>query len=224
MNNTAKALQPILVAAVVGAAIGALGKKTPLLGVVKGLSLTPAMRVSVGLWFVFSVYWSIASKDKAATRTGESILSRQAHVIAINVALLLLILPIPGLTGRFLPDAPALHAIGLAVQTASIGLAIWARRHLGSNWSGEVRIATGHELVRSGPYAYVRHPIYTALVGMYIGTATACGQVHALVALAILLVAYYRKIGLEERALAVAFPTDHERYRAETWAWIPGVY
>src|SRR5262249_39748509 len=88
MNAAAKALRPIATAALVGAAIGALGKKTPLLDLMKGMSLTPAMRVSVGVWFVFSVYWSIASKDKAPTRSGESIWSRQAHVIAVNVALL----------------------------------------------------------------------------------------------------------------------------------------
>src|SRR5262249_9800732 len=107
---------------------------------------------------------------------------------------------------------------------AFVWLAISARRHLGSNWSGEVRIACGHELVRSGPYGYVRHPVYTALVGMYVGTVLVSGQLHALIALAVMLLAYWRKIQLEERALASAFPDDHGRYRTETWVWIPGLY
>jgi protein-S-isoprenylcysteine O-methyltransferase Ste14 len=224
MNKTAKALRPLVLAAFAGAAIGAVGRKTSLLDFTKAMSLTPAMRVSVGLWFVFSVYWSIASKDRAASRSGEPILSRQVHVIAVNLALLLLILPVPGLTQRLLPDTLALPAVGLALQAASVVLAVWARRHLGSNWSGEVRIAHGHELVRSGPYRFVRHPIYTALVGMYIGTGLVSGQLHAVVALALVILAYWRKIRLEERALAAAFPSDHERYRSETWAWIPGLY
>lgn len=224
MNKTANALRPIAIAALVGAAVGAVGRKTPLLSFTNGIALTPAMRVSVGLWFLFSVYWSLRSKDKASTRSGESFVSRQAHVIAVNAALLLLILPVPGLTRRFLPDALALRAIGLACQAGSVALAVWARRHLGSNWSGEVRIANGHELVRSGPYRVVRHPIYTALVGMYIGTGLVSGEAHALVAFALVLLAYWRKIRLEERALAGAFPADHERYRGETWAWIPGLY
>jgi len=224
MNKTAKALLPMTVAALVGAVIGAAGRKTPLPDFTKGLSLTPAMRVSVGLWVVFSIDWRIAARDKAPTRRGESIVSRQAHVIAVNVALLLLILPIPGLTGRLLPDVAALSAAGLAMQAASVALAVWARRHLGSNWSGEVRIANGHELVRSGPYGVVRHPIYTALIGMYIGTTLVSGQVHALVALAIVLLAYWRKIRLEERALADTFGVAHEAYCEKTWALIPGLY
>ena len=224
MNKTTRALLPMMAAALVGAAIGVAGRRTPLLEFSKGLSFTPAMRVSVGLWLVFSIYWSIASKDRAPDRSGESILSRQAHVIAVNLALLLLILPIPGLTQRFAPDTRALAAVGLAIQAASIVLAVWARRHLGTNWSGEVRIAHGHQLVRSGPYRFVRHPIYTALVGMYVGTGLASGQVHAVVALPIVLLAYWRKIRLEERALGDAFLAEHERYRGETWAWIPGIY
>jgi protein-S-isoprenylcysteine O-methyltransferase Ste14 len=212
----------IAVAAVIGGCIGAFGRKLHLLPRWSGF---PApILASLGLWVVFSVYWSVASKDKAPTRTGESILSRQVHVIIVNAALLILLFPIPGLTRRFLPDTESLHAAGLLIQAAFIGLAVWARHHLGSNWSGEVRIARGHELVRSGPYGYVRHPIYTALVGMYIGTAIVSGQIHALVALVITLLAYWRKIRLEERALAGAFPGDHERYCSETWAWIPGVY
>ena len=137
MNKTATALRPLVLASFAGAAIGAVGRKTSLLDFTKAMSLTPAMRVSVGLWFVFSVYWSIASKDRAASRSGESILSRQGHVIAVNLALLLLILPVPGLTQRLLPDTLALPAVGLALQAASVVLAVWARRHLGRNWSGK---------------------------------------------------------------------------------------
>ena len=220
-----KRLPPVArlaVAAVIGGIIGAFGRKLHLLPRWSGFP--PAMLPSIGLWVLFSVYWSVASKDKAPTNTGESFLSRQVHVIVVNAALLILLFPIPGLTRRFLPDTPMLHATGLLIQAGFIGLAVWARRHLGSNWSGEVRIARGHQLVRSGPYRYLRHPIYTALVGMYVGTAIVSGQVHALAALAITVLAYWRKIRLEERALAEAFPGDHKRYRSETWAWIPGIY
>lgn len=187
-------------------------------------TFSPGMRVALGLWLVFSIYWSIAAKDSAATKTSESWWSRQLHLVIVNVALVMLVLPIPGLTRRFLPDSRALVIAGLAIQAAFVLLAVWARRHLGSNWSGEVRIAKGHQLVRTGPYRWVRHPIYTAVLGMYVGTALVSREIHALIALALVTAAYTRKIGMEEQALRETFGAEHEIYRQETWAWIPGVY
>jgi protein-S-isoprenylcysteine O-methyltransferase Ste14 len=213
----------IAAAAAVGALAGKLGRQAHVLpGFGRGFG-TP-MLASLALWILFSVYWSVAAKDKAPTKTGESNVSRQAHVVAVNVALMILVAPIPGLTERLLPHTRALHVAGLTIQATFILLAVWARRHLGSNWSGEVRIASGHELVRTGPYRFVRHPIYTALLGMYLGTAMVSGELHALVALAIVVAAYWRKIRLEERALSAAFAAEHDDYRRDTWAWIPGLY
>ena len=224
MNKTTRALLPIAVAGAAGALAGGLRARFHLLTDLGGWQRFPTgMRWSLGLWVLFRCT-DVAARDKAPTKTGESSWSRQLHVIAVNVALLALVFPIPGLTRRFLPDSVALEAAGLAIQAGFILLAVWARRHLGANWSGEVRIAEGHELVRSGPYAFLRDPIYTALLGMYVGTSLVSGETHALVALAIVMLAYWRKIALEERALGDAFPTAYEDYRRATRAWIPGVH
>jgi protein-S-isoprenylcysteine O-methyltransferase Ste14 len=184
-------------------------------------SLPVGMTISVGLWVAFSVYWSIAARNSKPTQSSESVGSRQLHVLLVNGALLLLLLPVPGLTRRFLPESPALVVVGLAVQTAFLLFAVWARRHLGRNWSGEVRIATEHELVRSGPYKYIRHPIYTAILGMYIGTMLVSGEIHALIALAVVTLAYWRKIRMEERVLDGVFGESYEAYRRESWALVP---
>lgn len=64
-------------------------------------------------------------------------------------------------------------AVGAILQAAFILLAVWARRHLGRNWSGEVRIGVDHQLLRTGPYRLLRHPIYTAMLGMFLGTVPA---------------------------------------------------
>jgi protein-S-isoprenylcysteine O-methyltransferase Ste14 len=185
------------------------------------LEFPVGMRLSLVLLFIFGVYWSIAAKESAAAKKSESVWSRQLHLILVNGAVLLLILPVPGLAGRFLPASHFLVAAGLVIEAAFILLAVWARRSLGSNWSGEVRIATGHQLVRSGPYRFLRHPIYTAVLGMYGGTVIVSGEIHAPIALVIVTLAYWRKIRLEERVLGETFGAEYDAYRRDTWALVP---
>jgi protein-S-isoprenylcysteine O-methyltransferase Ste14 len=105
-----------------------------------------------------------------------------------------------------------------------LALAIWARRVLGRNWSGEITIKEDHQLVRSGPYAKVRHPIYTALLLMYVGTTIVSGQIHALLGLLVAIIAYLRKTRMEETNLVNAFGARYYEYRKETWAIVPGLY
>ena len=188
------------------------------------LEFPVAMRLAVALLFAFSVYWSIAARDSAPTKTSESKWSRGLHLTLVNGGVLLLILPVPGLTRRFLPVGNFLVVAGLIIEAAFILLAVWARRSLGSNWSGEVRVATGHQLIRSGPYRYIRHPIYTAVLGMYCGVALVSGEIHAPIALVIVALAYWRKIRMEERAMSETFGAGHEAYRRETWALVPFLF
>ena len=225
MTKTTKTLARVLIAAAAGGAIGALLTRW------KGMAQFRAdnelgvnMWISVAFWCLFSIYWSIAAKDSAPTKSSESLWSRQWHLIVVNAALLLLVLPVPGLTQRFLPENQSIVVAGLVIQAAFTLFAVWARRHLGSNWSGEVRIAAGHQLVRSGPYRFVRHPIYTAVLGMYCGTALVSGEIHAPLALVIVTLAYWRKIRLEEQALEKTFGADFDNYRRDTWALVPPLY
>jgi protein-S-isoprenylcysteine O-methyltransferase Ste14 len=224
MTQTTKARLRVLKAAAVGGIIGALIFRYIRPAVRAQVELPVAMRLSFALWLLFSVYWSIEAKDSAQTKTAESWWSRRLHLIWVNGALLLLVLPVPGLTRRFLPANHLLVPAGLAIQAAFILLAVWARRRLGSNWSGEVRIAAEHQLVTSGPYRFIRHPIYTAVLGMYCGTALVSGEIHAPLALVVVTMAYWRKMRLEERALGEEFGGDYDAYRHETWALVPLLY
>lgn len=177
------------------------------------------------LWIAFSLYWGIAARNSAPTKTSESGKSKWFHQIILNLAILMLLIPVPGLTGWFVPERfHSLVAIGAVVQAAFALLAVWARRHLGRNWSGEVRIGEGHELVTTGPYRILRHPIYTAMLGMAVGTAIASSQYHALVGLVILLLAYIRKTRLEDQILEHAFGVEYDTYHHETWALVPGLF
>jgi len=174
-------------------------------------------------WLLFGIYWEFAARNAAAAKSSESRVSRGIHVFLTNVALLLEITPIRGL-GRFSPVHDRIMIAGLAVEAMGLWLAIWARRHLGQNWSGEITIKVDHQLIRSGPYGLLRHPIYTGLLAMYAGTALVTGEWLAIIGLAMSVFAYWRKIRLEEANLKMAFGADYDAYRRETWALVPGFY
>jgi protein-S-isoprenylcysteine O-methyltransferase Ste14 len=95
---------------------------------------------------------------------------------------------------------------------------------LGRNWSSEVMIKADHQLIRTGPYRVVRHPIYTAILGLAIGTALISGRVVSLLGVLAFLLAYVRKLRIEERALGETFGAEWEDYRKHSWALVPGVY
>jgi protein-S-isoprenylcysteine O-methyltransferase Ste14 len=175
----------------------------------------PWLGAAVG-WIVFSLYWDAAAKKTAETKSAESRASRAIHVFLTNAALLLEIIPLRG-AARFLPLSSPTMTAGLAIETAGLFLAILARRHLGRYWSGEITIKVDHRLIRSGPYRTLRHPIYAGLLTMYAGTALVTGTWLALAGFAMALIAYARKIRLEERNLRVAFGAEYEAYRRETW-------
>jgi protein-S-isoprenylcysteine O-methyltransferase Ste14 len=124
---------------------------------------------------------------------------------------------------RFIP-AEQIYRLGwrrLTIQAGFLLLGVWARRHLGRNWSAEVRIAVDHPLIRTGPYRLLRHPIYTAMLGMVLGTAITSGQYPALLGVAILVIAYLRKTHLEEKILLQTLGADYDAYRRDTWALVP---
>jgi protein-S-isoprenylcysteine O-methyltransferase Ste14 len=199
------------------------------------ITLIPAVRPDAALlahdrylvpaipWLLFSLYWEIAAKEAAATKTSETKLSRGFNVFLANVALLLEIAPIRGL-GRFFAPSLLTWAAGLVVELVGLFLAIWARRALGRNWSGETSIKVEHQLIRSGPYKILRHPIYTGLLAMYVGVALAMGTWLAIVGLAMAAFAYWRKIRLEEKNLEVAFGAEYDAYRRESRALVPGLF
>jgi len=183
----------------------------------RGLPRWPVI-ASVVLWFAFISYWNAAAKNAAPTQSSESIASRRAHVRLLNAAFVsLLFLPVSVLGLRFLPDSLWLVALGLGIQVASGMLGVSARRHLGRNWSGAITVAQDHQLVTTGPYRVFRHPIYVAMIGMFIGSAIAIGKWHALIGVALIVIAYARKIPLEEQSLRGVFGPAYDDYRRSRW-------
>ena len=206
---------------------GALAAAIVIVGGVVGLVIwarpSVGMLLSGLIWLGFTVFWSITAQRGAQTKSEETPSSRAVHQRLMNAALLLLFVPVPGLMWRWLPAGPRVVTAGLGVQIAFALLHVWARLHLGRNWSSAVQIMTDHELVTTGPYRLVRHPIYTAILGMAAGTAIVSGQLHGLIGVATMAYAYRRKIRLEEERLADTFGAAWEDYRKRSWALIPGL-
>jgi protein-S-isoprenylcysteine O-methyltransferase Ste14 len=186
--------------------------------------LATPFTISALLWIAWNAYWTVAAKKTASTVRSESTRSRALHQYLLLLAFFLLFAPLPWLDRRLLPAGALWVAIGLALQVGFFGLSISARRTLGRNWSGAITEKADHELIRSGPYRFVRHPIYTAIIGMFVGAALVSGDVHAFLALAVVTAAYLRKMRLEEQNLAQVFGPRYDDYRRETSALIPWVY
>jgi protein-S-isoprenylcysteine O-methyltransferase Ste14 len=182
------------------------------------------MRLIVWLWWGWGLYWMLSAMRNKATQRRESLSSRLAHLLPLALGATLIAWPQPrwsALGWRLWPPSPAAYWIGVALVIAGLAFAIWARVHLGGNWSGTVTVKQGHELIRSGPYGYVRHPIYTGLITALIGTTVASGTVNAVLGLAIIVVAFVRKLRTEEDFMRETFPAAYERYCAEVPALIP---
>jgi len=208
----------LVVAVVVGFLLALIGPFIP------GVSLESEFWVSAMMWTYFFFYWTESAQDVALTKSSESKESRKFHTNLLAASFILLFLPIPGLRYEWLSRSLAGVSIGLAIQAASLWLAISARRTLGANWSGAITEVANHALIRSGPYRLIRHPIYAAMIGMFAGTAIWTGTMHGVLATLVLSGAYLRKIPLEEANLRRVFGAEYETYVANSWALLPGVY
>lgn len=176
------------------------------------------------LWLVWALYWIVSAAGSKLTQRRESLGSRLAHILPLSLGGVLLAghaLPWRGVNERLWPRSLTAYWIGVALLAAGLGLSVWARVHLGRNWSGSVTVKEGHELIRSGPYRYVRHPIYTGLLAAVLGSALASGTLRALLGLLIITGALLRKLRVEERFMRETFPGDYQRYSEQTPALIP---
>jgi len=185
---------------------------------------SPAFAVLAALWVAWCAYWLISARDVKAARRRESFASRALHIGPMYIAAVLMAvprLPIGWLNARFVPASVAIHVLGAIPVSTGLGFAAWARVHLGRNWSGEITLKQEHELIRSGPYGLVRHPIYSGMLAAMFGTAIVIGEWRALIALAFFAGAVLRRVSVEERWLGETFPDDYSRYRQEVPALVP---
>jgi protein-S-isoprenylcysteine O-methyltransferase Ste14 len=123
----------------------------------------------------------------------------------------------------FAPSVATVYA-GLAITIAGLAFAVLARLYIGRNWSALIQVKEGHELIQTGPYALVRHPIYSGLMLATLGTAIAYGERSGFIGFLMIVAAWSYKSRLEESAMSEQFGTQYERYRARVKGLIPFVW
>jgi protein-S-isoprenylcysteine O-methyltransferase Ste14 len=182
-------------------------------------------RLLLAPWLVFAVWWWVRAFGTARTVERESLRSRLTFAVPTMAGSALLFygrLRAAGpLAWQLWPTPQPLLVVALAIECAGIAFTIWARQALGKLWSGNVTLKEGHRVVRSGPYRYVRHPIYSGILLALAGLVLAHGNLGSLLALPLILGGLRYKITVEERLLVRHFGDEYHDYRRHVRALIP---
>src|SRR6516165_8609597 len=167
----------------------------------------------LALWLSYVAYWWAMSANLKPTELSEPTQSRLRRLALMLCAIALLALPsvpIRLLNQRFLPHEVWCFWLGATLTAAGLLFSIWARHHLGKNWSQAVTVKHDHEFIVTGPYSIVRHPIYSGLLLDFIGSALA--RAEFLFAVVLVFVALWRKLKLEEKWMHAQFGDSYEAY------------
>ena len=176
------------------------------------------------LWCAWLVVWLVLGIRTKKTQQREGISSRLSYMIFSFAAFYLMFssdVPEGWLRTRLFAASLWSDALGIAITAAGLGFAIWARAYLGQNWSGTVTVKVGHELVRGGPYRWVRHPIYSGMILAMLGTALERRQVRGFIAVVLLYAAFKIKSRIEEQAMTETFGPQYAEYMNATGAIVP---
>ena len=182
------------------------------------------MKVCSNLWLTFFVLWILAGLR--TKRTVQQVRWAQRLFYTIPAVLgfycmFMMEIDIPWLQKRILPRSPALAVAAIVITLAGMALAVWARVHLGRNWSSVVTVKEQHQLIRSGPYRSVRHPIYTGLILAMAETAFANGKVRGVLGVLLVWFGFLVKSRIEEQFMTHTFGPDYDNYHRTTGALFP---
>jgi len=178
-------------------------------------------------WIAALIVWLIGSMTTKATVRSQSGTSRLLELAPILIGVLILRgnrFLLRSLSARFVPATPLWQDIGVALTVAGVAFAIWSRFYLGRNWSAKVTVKEEHELIRTGPYSVVRHPIYSGFLLGILGTAVYSGQWNGLVALALILISWKIKTAREESFMESEFGEQYVQYRRDVKSLVPFVW
>ena len=173
------------------------------------------------LWIATAIVWVVLAFGNKRT------IARRGLTGLIPVAAVAVIVLTPtslrrsGLLHQLWASSTILWVIALLLVASGSAFAIWARLTIGRNWSSTVTLKQDHELVRRGPYSIVRHPIYTGLLSMSVGTMVLTGLVESVGVVAVGIFYVAIKVRDEERLMSETFPAQYPEYQRTVKSIIP---
>jgi protein-S-isoprenylcysteine O-methyltransferase Ste14 len=179
--------------------------------------------LNVIIAFVLIAYWGISARRIKKDRVQQTM--PWSWLLVILVAGLVFLadrLPFPQI--RLVPPTPVVTFIGTFLEIGGVALAVWGRRQLGANWSSAASVKEGHELVTSGPYCVVRHPIYAGFLWAMLGAALTHNGLLWITGLAILIPVFVYRMSVEEKLMAGEFPNQYPELQRRTKRVIPFVW
>ena len=171
-------------------------------------------------WAAFWIYWLLAA---FSMKRGRVPWARELRIRAVFVVLLVVLIRLGAFRGHGLNTDPWRAGLGLLLFALGLGFAIWARVHIGRNWGTPMSQKDDPELVTSGPYHLVRHPIYSGILVAGVGTAVALSWL-SLIVVALAGVYFVYSATVEERTMAKQFPETYPAYRRSTKMLVPFVF
>ncbi len=188
-------------------------------------SIAIAQQIIQGLWIFISFFWFVGMFVNKRTVQRETLVQRFRYVV-VPLALAIIIGKIPYLHRHFYEVTDAVAAVGDVLVAAGVAIAIYARVTLGTNWSGTVTLKAGHTLITSGPYRFVRHPIYTGLLVAVWGTVMVFAPSPAGIGYVLVVgISFAIKLRYEEELMMKQFPREYPGYRQRVkTAFVPLIW
>jgi protein-S-isoprenylcysteine O-methyltransferase Ste14 len=180
--------------------------------------------IIIGCWIIFEVYWLASAHGLKLTVERQSWRSLVAQRLPVLLGVLLISLPVVPypLSQAFLRE-PWAAAAGVVLCVLGLCIAVWARHRLAGNWSALVTLKKDHELIESGPYRFVRHPIYTGILAMLLGTAVVMGRLGGWMGFLCVTLGFWMKLKHEEALMLRHFPDKYPAYQTRVKALVPFV-
>jgi len=185
-----------------------------------------AIEIIDWIWLIWILNWLLSALFVKKVETKEPGKKRLAHLILIGAGLVAMYgreWHLGLLDRHFISPTSTIHGIAVCLSAAGLILAFWARAHIGQYWSATIALKQDHRVIQTGPYAYLRHPIYTGIILAFVGQLLVTGQYRGILGLGLIVAALVQKARSEEGLLSQSLGPAYRDYRQNTGFLLPKV-